>query len=77
MKIKGMLSVHMQAFLIEKNEEIRQKKKTCNGNPKLGQLGDIGCSVLMEQNPYLIYPNTFKLFLFVYGKLSSQVYFIV
>jgi len=26
MKIKGMLSVHMQAFLVEKNEEIRQKK---------------------------------------------------
>lgn len=76
MKIKCMLSIHMQVFQVEKNEEIRLKK-TCNGNPKLGQLGDVGCSVLKEQNPYLIYPNIFKLFLFVYGKLSSQVYFIV
>lgn len=69
MKTKCMLSILMQDFRVEENEE---NKKICYGNPKLGQPGDIRCSVLMEQNPNLIYPNTFKLFLRVYGKLSSH-----
>ncbi len=67
-----MFSILMQVFWVEESEEKRQKKNTCYGNLKLGQPGDIGCSVLMEQNPHLIYPNTFKLFLLVYGKLSSH-----